>query len=264
MCSVSHKKGVDMRISSLNNNVNSIYGKIASGKRIRTGADDAAGLSIATQMKRQGNGLNVAATNIKDSIGAANVQDGALGSINDNLQRIHELSIKASNGLYGKSEKGMIQDEIDQLLKGIEDIAVGTQFNGMQLLDGSMADMNVAANPDGTGMKIQMGNATLKSLGIEGYNVTGKFDIRDIEAAMEKVGNGRGNTGAMTNRMDYSYNYNTGASLESVRSRSRIEDLDVPKAVSDQKKEKLLQDYRMGMMRKKMDNDSLVLKMFGM
>lgn len=67
----------------------------------------------------------------------------------------------------------------------------------------------------------------------------------------------------MTNRMDHAYNYNTSASLESVRSRSRIEDLDVPKAVSDQKRDKLMQDYRMGMMRKKMENDSLVLRMFG-
>ncbi len=252
-----------MNVSGLNNNANSIYGKIASGKRIRTGADDAAGLSIANQMKRQGNGLDAASANLRDSIGVANIKDGALGSINDSLQRIHELSIKASNGLYGKSEKGMIQDEINQLLQDIESTAVGTQFNEMRVLDGSMADMHVAANADGTGMKIQMENVTLKSLGIEGYNVTGNFDIRDIENAMEKVSKARGNTGAMTNRMEHSYNYNTGASLESVRSRSRIEDLDVPKAVSEQKKEKLMQDYRMGMMRKKMESDSLVVKMFG-
>lgn len=252
-----------MRVSGVRN-LNFLYGKIASGKRIQTAADDAAGLAIANKLKKNSNGLNVGASNIKDGIGVANIRDGALGTMQESLQRIRELSLKASNGLYGDSEKQMIQGEVDQLLKDIEHTAVGTQYNEMKLLDGSMADMHIAANPDGRGMKIQMENTTLKELGLDGYSVMGNFDIGDIESAMEKVINARGSTGAMTNRMEHAYNYNTGASLELVSSRSRIEDLDVPKAVSEQKRSKLLQDYRMGMMRKKMENDSLVLKMFGM
>ena len=62
--------------------------------------------------------------------------------------------------------------------------------------------------------------------------------------------------------MEYAYNYNTNTSLNLTASRSRIEDLDIPKAVSEQKKEQLLSDYRMGMLRKKMENDSLIVKMF--
>ena len=89
-----------MRISAING-YNSIYGKIASGKRIQTAADDAAGLSIANMMKRQSNGLDVAADNIMDGIGVANIKDGALGTMQDSLQRIYELSIKASNSMYG-------------------------------------------------------------------------------------------------------------------------------------------------------------------
>jgi len=252
-----------MSVSALNNNANSIYGKIASGKRIQTAADDAAGLSIANKMKRESNGLDVSASNIMDGIGVANIKDGALGTMQESLQRIRELSIKASNGLYGDSEKRMIQDEIDQLLQDIESTAVGTRYNEMKLMDGSMADMHIASNPDGTGMKIQMENVTLKALGIDGYNVTGNFDIGDIDAAMDKISSSRSNTGAMTNAMEHAYNYNTGASLELTGSRSRMEDLDIPKAVSEQKKNKLLEDYRMGMLRKKMENDSLVVKMFG-
>lgn len=253
-----------MSVSALNNtNPNSIYGKIASGKRIQTAADDAAGLAIANKLKKEETGYDVGAANIQDGIGVANIKDGALGSIQDSLQRIHELSIKASNGLYGESEKRMIQDEIDQMLQDIESTAVGTQYNEMKLMDGSMADMHIATNPDGKGMKIQMQNTTLKALGIEGYSVMGDFDIKDIESAMDKVSKARSNTGATTNRLEHAYNYNTGASLEMVSSRSRIEDLDIPKAVSEQKKNKLLEDYRMGMLRKKMENDSLVVKMFG-
>lgn len=251
-----------MNISGVSN-VNSIYGKIASGKRIQTAADDAAGLAISNELKRNNNGLDVGAANIKDGIGVANIKDGALGVMQDSLQRIYELSVKASNGLYGDSEKQMIQKEVDQLLEGIQYAATGTQFNGMKLLDGSMADMDIAMNADGTGIKIQMENLSLKSLGLEGYNVTGDFDIGVLDTAMKKINEARSSTGAYTNAMEHAYNYNTGASYNLLSARSRIEDLDIPTAVSEQKKSKLLEDYRMGMLRKKMQNDTLITRMFG-
>lgn len=252
-----------MSISGINSNyTSSLYGQIASGKRILTAADDASGLAIANKLKRNSNALDVGAQNIQDGIGAANIQDGALGTIQDSLQRIRELSIKASNGLYGDSEKQMIQKEVDQLLDDIQRTSVGTQFNEKKLLDGSMADMNIASNPDGTGMKIQMEDVTLKSLGLEGYNVTGDFDIGVIDAAMEKVSEARSNTGSITNALEHTYNYNTYASYNLVSARSRIEDLDVPKAVSEQQKKKLLQDYSLGMLRKRMQNNMMVTKLF--
>ncbi len=251
-----------MTISGVNS-TNSLYGKIASGKRIQTAADDAAGLAIANKLKRNGTGLDVGASNVMDGIGAANIKDGALGTMQDSLQRIRELSLKASNGLYGDDEKQMIQKEVDQLLDGIQYTATATQFNEMKLLDGSMADMEIASNPDGTGMKIQMENLSLKGLGLEGYNITGDIDLSPIDEAMKKISEARSNTGASTNAMEHAYNYNNYASYNLLSARSRIEDLDVPKAVSEQKKDKLLVDYRMGMLRKKMQNDTLITRMFG-
>ena len=128
----------------------SIYGKIASGNRIQRAKDDAAGLAIVNKMKKESNGLDVGAANIKDGIGVANIKDGAMGTMVDSLQRIRELSIQASNGLYGESDKKMIQGEIDQLLQDVERSAVGTKYNEMKLMDGSMADMHIASNADGT------------------------------------------------------------------------------------------------------------------
>lgn len=254
-----------MRVSAISsiNNSYSIYGKIASGRRIQTAADDAAGLAISNKLERNNNGLDVGASNIMDGIGAANIKDGALGTMQDSLQRIRELSLKASNGLYGDDEKQMIQKEVDQLLNGIQYTATATQFNEMKLLDGSMADMDIAMNADGTGLKIQMENVSLKSLGLEGYNVTGDFDIGVIDNAMKKISEARTSTGAYTNAMEHAYNYNTGASYNLLSARSRIEDLDIPKAVSEQKKQKLMGDYQMGMLRKKMQNDTLITRMFG-
>jgi len=250
-----------MEISSLNN-TNSLYGRIASGRRIQTAADDAAGLAIANKLKKEGNGMDVGASNIQYGIDVANIKDGALGTMHDSLQRIRELSIQALNGTYSDSDRQAMQGEIDQLLQDFQRSAVSTKYNEMKLLDGSMADMNIASNPDGTGMKIQMENVTLKSLGLEGYSVMGDFDIGVIDSAMEKISAARSRTGAVTNSMEHAYNYNTRASLELVGSRSRMEDLDVPMAISEQKKNKLLEDYRLGMMRKQFENNSLVTRLF--
>ncbi len=238
------------------------YGKIASGKRINTAADDASGLAIANKMKKESNGLDVGASNIKDGIGVANIKDGAMASMQDSLQRIRELSLKASNGLYGASEKQIIQGEIDHILQGIEQTAKTTSYNEMKLLDGSMADMKIASNPDGTGMKIQMENVTLKALGIDGYNVTGNFDITKIDDAIKTLNESRSKTGAITNSMEHAYKSNTLTSLELTRSRSRIEDLDMPKAISEQKKEEILKEYSLGILRKKMEDGNNILKLF--
>lgn len=250
-----------MSVSAINGNM-ADYGRIASGKRIHSAADDASGLSIASKLQRESNGYDAGASNIKDGIGVANVKDGALSSIQDSLQRIHELSIKASNGLYGASEKQMIQDEVGQLLQGIEETAKGTSFNDMKLLDGQMADMNIASNPDGTGMQIKMENTTLRSLGLDGYDVTGSFDISAVESAMDKISAARSSTGATTNALEYAYQGNMNASIQLTGARSRIEDLDMPQAISDKKKDELLQEYRMGMLRKRLNDDGMVLKMF--
>ena len=250
-----------MRIPAVSNNY--LYGKIASGKRIQSAADDAAGLSIANKMKRESNGLDVSADNIKDGIGVANIKDGALDSMQSSLHRIYELSIKASNSMYGDSEKRMIQDEVDQLLQDIESTAVGTKYNEMKLMDGSMADMGLATNPNGGGMKIQMANSTLEALGIADLDVTSAdFSLDAIDKALKTVTSQRGNLGAFTNRLEHTFNYNTRASLEQLGSRSRLEDLDLPKAVSEKKKQEVLVGYKNFMMREQMNQQNFMLRMF--
>lgn len=244
------------------NQVSMDYGRIAGGKRIHSAADDAAGLAIANKLQKENRGLDAGASNIRDGISAANVKDGALGGIQSSLQRIYELSVKASNGLYGSSEKQSIQDEIDQLLQDIQSAASGTTFNEQKLLDGSMADMNIASNPDGTGMKLQMQNTTLSALGLEGYNVTGDFDISVIENAMNKISSARSSNGASTNALEYAYGYNTNASLQTLSAQSRIEDLDIPEAVSEQKKKELIQNYQHMMQKKQAEDQAGILKLF--
>ncbi len=243
-------------IQGVTSGVSTDYGQIASGKRINSAADDASGLAIAEKMESQSNGLDVGAANAQSGIDALNIADGALGGINDYLQRIYELSVKASNGLNSGGDLRSMQKEVDQLMQGITETASNTEYNTLKLIDGSMADMGLATNPDGTGQSIKMANATLESLGIDGYDLTGDFDINRITSAMDKVNEARSAGGATTNALEYAIDYNKYASQNTTAAQSRIEDLDIPKAVSEQKKNEVLDEYQMMMQKRKMEEES--------
>ncbi|MCH5345000.1 MAG: flagellin [Acetatifactor sp.] len=254
---------MSMSIGSINSrNSFNIYSQLSSGKRINRAADDASGLAIAQKLLKSETGFDVGAQNARDGMGALNVADGAMGGIMDYLQRIDELSIRSMNGLYSDSDRQAIQSEINGMMEGIQSLAKGTSLNEQKLLDGSMADLHLATNPSGGGLSIQMENTTLKALGLAGYNVTGDFDLSAIGKAMDMVSKARTNMGASTNRLEHTYNYNRQASENLVGSRSRIEDLDMPKAVSEKQKQQLLGQYRNLMLRRQMNDNGMVLRLF--
>ncbi|MCR5672881.1 MAG: flagellin FliC5 [Lachnospiraceae bacterium] len=232
-----------------------MYSQIASGKRINSAADDAAGLTIANKMNTQETGLNVGSENAKDGVSLLNVSDGALAQIGDSLQRIYELGVKAKSGLNTGEELGAIQSEVDQLMSDIEGIAKGTEFNTMKILDGSMADLDLATKPDGTGQKIQMVNSTLSALGIEGFDVTKDFDLSKITDAIDKVSEARSNMGAQTNALESAIRYNDYAAENTLSSRSRLEDLDMMKAITEQKKQETLNQYQLMMQKRREEEE---------
>lgn len=239
------------------------YSHLASGKRINTAKDDAAGLAIAQRMKAQETGLKVGADNAGMAIGANNVAEGALGGMSDYLQRIRELAVRSMNGINSDADKQIYQREIDQMKQGIESLARDTSFNEQKLLDGSMADMAVATSPNGSSMHIQMENSTLEALGIADLDVTSKnFSLDAIDKALDMVSERRSSLGAATNALEYTRNYNNSASLSQLSSRSRIEDLDFPKAVSKKKQEEVMGQYRMHMLRKQMEQKKSLTALF--
>ncbi len=249
-----------MRISGVTGYSNVNYGTISSGKRINSAADDAAGLTQVQKLESQSNGMNAGAANAKDGISLTKVADGALSGIHDYLQSIRQASVKASNGLMTSSDKQAIQKEIDGYLKGISDIAGSTTFNTKNVLNGENS-LSMAVNPDGSGPDIKTGDATLKALGIDGYNVTGKFDISRIDKAIDMVSSARSSMGSGANALEHAYNYNMNASENLIGSESRLEDLDLPKMISEQKKNEVLEEYKNMMIRNQMEEESLVTKM---
>lgn len=241
-----------MKISPVNNN---IYGQIASGNRLTSAAVSPADLKISEKMQSQVGGLNQGSSNIRDGISALNISDGALSGITDNLQRVHELSIKASNGLLSSSDKKAIQAEITSLFDDIDKIANGTQFNEKKLLNNENG-IDIASNPDGTGVTLSNSNSTIKALGLEGYNVEGNFDISRITDALSRVSSSRSRLGAETNGLEHSFNINNIAAENVLSSKSKIADLDIPKAISDQKKQELLNTFQIMMQRRQQENEA--------
>ena len=110
--------------------------KLSSGYKINRAADDAAGLSISEKMRKQIRGLTQASLNAADGISAVQTAEGALNEVQDMLQRMNELAVKASNGTMSSDDRGYIQDEIDQLITEIDRVSETTKFNETYLLKG--------------------------------------------------------------------------------------------------------------------------------
>jgi flagellin len=139
--------------------------RLSSGLRINSAKDDAAGLAISTRFTSQIKGMSVAIRNAGDGIALAQTAEGALGSMNDSLQRIRELAVQSSNATNSDVDRDALQSEVDQLVSEISRTADETDFNGRNLLDGSFsASFQVGANAGQT-IDVSIGELTTDRLG---------------------------------------------------------------------------------------------------
>ena len=130
--------------------------KLSSGYKINRAADDAAGLSISEKMRKQIRGLTQASSNAQDGISAVQTAEGALNEVQDMLQRMNELAVKAANGTNSEDDRNYIQDEVNQLIKEIDRVSTTTKFNETYLLKG---DDTVKFTAPGTNLKTAAGTA---------------------------------------------------------------------------------------------------------
>ncbi|CZW80534.1 flagellin (flagellin core protein) [Enterobacter hormaechei] len=147
--------------------------RLSSGLRINSAKDDAAGQAIANRFTSNIKGLTQAARNANDGISLAQTTEGALSEINNNLQRVRELTVQATTGTNSDSDLSSIQDEIKSRLSEIDRVSGQTQFNGVNVLakDGTMK-IQVGAN-DGETISIDLKQIDAKTLGLSGFNVDG-------------------------------------------------------------------------------------------
>lgn len=156
--------------------------RLSSGLRINSAKDDAAGQAIANRFTSNIKGLTQAARNANDGISLAQTTEGALSEINNNLQRVRELTVQASTGTNSASDLSSIQDEIKSRLGEIDRVSGQTQFNGVNVLakDGTMK-IQVGAN-DGQTISIDLQKIDSSTLGLNGFDVSSKANITTAAA----------------------------------------------------------------------------------
>ena len=146
--------------------------KLSSGYKINRAADDAAGLSISEKMRKQIRGLSQASANAEDGISSVQTAEGALQEVTDMLQRMNELVVQAANGTNSTTDRGYIQDEIDQLVTEIDRVSETTKFNETYLLKG---------DADKASTKVYTANYAVTyttNLGSNSEKVTKKIDYK--------------------------------------------------------------------------------------
>ena len=212
--------------------------KLSSGYKINRAADDAAGLSISEKMRSQIRGLNKASSNAQDGVSLVQTAEGALNETHSILQRMNELATQAANGTNTTVDRSAIKAEIDQLASEINRIQSTTQFNTMNLLDGSFSG-------DANKMKLQVGalsgqkidfsiaNMSVTALGLTAANLSvASFDaagktMKAVQDAIEKVSKQRSAMGAIQNRLEHTIANLDTTSENTQSAESRIRDTDM-------------------------------------
>lgn len=193
VASLNAQRNLNTSQSALNTSLT----RLSSGLRINSAKDDAAGLAISERMSSQIRGLNQAVRNANDGISLAQTAEGALGEIGNNLQRIRELAVQAANASNSASDRASLQAEVSQLTSEITRVASQTQFNGLNLLDGSFQNQSfqVGANANQTIDIASIGDARSTALGSHTLNTGGTaMSAVVVDTAANTTANGNGVT----------------------------------------------------------------------
>ncbi|MCI6815030.1 MAG: flagellin [Treponema porcinum] len=222
--------------------------KLSSGMRINRAGDDASGLAVSEKMRSQIRGLNQASTNAENGISFIQTTEGYLQETTDIVQRIRELAVQSSNGIYSDEDRMQIQVEVSSLIAEVDRIASAAQFNGMNMLTGRFARptgenvvtasmwFHIGANMDqrtqvyiGTMSAMALG---LRNVGDESIMSLGAPDdanraIGTLDEALKKINKQRADLGAYQNRLEMTVKGLDIGAENLQASESRIRDTDM-------------------------------------
>ena len=236
--------------------------KLSSGERINRAGDDASGLAVSEKMRSQIRGLNQAAQNVQNGISFIQTTEGYLQETTDIVQRIRELAVQASNGIYTDEDRMQIQVEVSQLVAEVDRIASQAQFNGMNMLTGRFAQdtgtnsvtasmwLHVGANMD---QRVEMfiGTMTATALNLREFGSDEIMSLQSpdsanraigtLDEALKKINKQRADLGAYQNRLESTYTGLTIGAENLQASESRIRDTDMATEMVEYTKNQVLQ-----------------------
>jgi flagellin len=216
--------------------------QLATGRRINSASDDAAGLAIRNKLTSQIRSLDMAVKNANDGISLLQTADAASNELTGMLNRMRELAIQSANDTYTDEQRSSLNDEVVELQAEMGNIIQNTQWNGMRLLDGG-------AGSSGT-VRLQVGaqaadviTVDMSSLNSGAVSSAQSIDISTrtgangalatIDEAIAQIDESRGRWGAVANRLTHAADNASNVSLNTQASRSRIDDADYAKATAE-------------------------------
>ena len=219
--------------------------KLSSGYRINRAGDDAAGLSISEKMRSQIRGLNKASDNAADGVSLIQTAEGALNEAHSILQRMNELATQAANDTNTTVDRNAIQAEVDALTSEIDRIQSTTQFNTMNLIDGSFSSKNLQVGAlSGQNIQISISNMNSSSIGVSGLSVSDNTSagksMSAIQKAIESVSTQRSALGALQNRLEHTIANLDTTSENTSSAESRIRDVDMAEEMVEYSKNNIL------------------------
>jgi len=221
--------------------------KLSSGYKINRAADDAAGLSISEKMRSQIRGLDKASSNASDGISLIQVAEGALNESHSILQRMNELATQAANDTNTSVDRKAIKQEMDQLASELDRISSTTQFNTMNLLDGTFKGMKLQVGAtSGQTITISINEMKASKIGLTSdklkvsSNASAGVTMEAIQAAITKVSEQRSNLGAIQNRLEHTINNLDTTSENTSAAESRIRDTDMAEEMVEYSKNNIL------------------------
>ena len=236
--------------------------KLSSGMRINRAGDDASGLAVSEKMRAQIRGLNQASENAENGISFIQTTEGYLQETTDIVQRIRELAVQSSNGIYSAEDRMQIQVEVSSLIAEVDRIASAAQFNGMNMLTGRFARptgenvvtgsmwFHIGANMDQR-TQVYIGTMSATALGVREIGTEAKLSlatpedanraIGTIDEALKKINKQRADLGAYQNRLELTVK-GLNVSAENLQaSESRIRDANMASQMVEFTKNSVLQ-----------------------
>ena len=247
--------------------------KLSSGYKINRAADDAAGLTISEKMRSQIRGLTQASSNAQDGVSCVQTAEGALTEVHSMLQRMNELAVKAANGTNTSADRTAIQSEVSALAKEISRVAQSTQFNTLNLLNGSFSAGKAlqvgTANVAEQRIIVSIAKMDATSLGVATKSISvgtesgAQQAITKITQAIAKVSKQRSDLGAIQNRLEH-----TIANLDNVventtAAESQIRDTDMAKTMVEYTKNNILSQAGTAMLAQANQSTQNVLSLLG-
>ena len=227
--------------------------KLSSGYKINRAADDAAGLSISEKMRRQIRGLSQASLNAQDGISCVQTAEGALAEVEEMLQRMNELAVKAENGTLADEDRNAIDAEIQQLVSEIDRVADTTTFNEQKLLDGNFTGKGLqvgAESKQHIDIDIEgMDATTLKVKDVNAKTVTGAQALNAaVKEAIKTVSKQRSNLGAIQNRLEHTIKNLDNVVENTTAAESTIRDTDMAEEMVKYSNQNILQQAGQSML----------------